>query len=63
MTGFVPVNFKQVGKIILIIGFICLIAKLTSYLTNWFYISNDFFYFGVALLLLSLYLIFVVPKP
>jgi len=62
MPGFVPVNYGKSGKILLAIGFACLIIRLISYFTKWFNISNYFIYFGAGLILLSLYLIFVVPK-
>ena len=62
MPGFVPVNFKQSGKILFTIGLVSLIIKAVSYLTNWFTVPNYFVYFGAGLILLSLYLIFVVPK-
>ena len=62
MPGFLPVNFKYVGLILLIIGLLGLIIKALSYWTNWFEVSNTIIYFGVVLILLSLYFIFVVPK-
>lgn len=62
MPGFVPVNFKKSGKILLAVGLAFLIAKLVSYLTGWFSISNYIIYIGVGLIFLSLYLVFVVPK-
>jgi len=62
MSEFVPVNFKKSGKILLIIGLICLIIKFFSFLTDWFDLSNYISYFGIVLILISLYLIFVVPK-
>ena len=62
LSGFVPVNFKQTGKILLIIGLVCLAVRLLSFLTNWFSLSNNILYVGIGLILLSLYLFFVVPK-
>ena len=63
MPGFVPVNFNQSGKILLLVGLAFFLAKLISYLTGWFYASNYLIYLGVGLILLSLYLILVVSKP
>ncbi|MBU1164196.1 hypothetical protein KKA15_01365 [Patescibacteria group bacterium] len=62
MSGFVPVNFKQVGVMLLIIGLIVILLKFFSYLTSLVEISNYVLYFGIGLMLISLYLIFVVPK-
>lgn len=61
MPGFVPINFKNSGKVISTIGITCLIVRLISFFTGWFSVSNYFVYLGVVLILLSLYLIFVVP--
>ncbi|PIR07106.1 MAG: hypothetical protein COV55_01605 [Candidatus Komeilibacteria bacterium CG11_big_fil_rev_8_21_14_0_20_36_20] len=62
MTGFVPMNYKKSGIILLIIGLAGLVLKLISYFTSWFFISNYLMYFGPALILISFYLILVVPK-
>jgi len=62
MPGFVPVNYNKTGKALFVLGLMCLIGKLLDYLTNWFIISNYFLYLGLALVLISLYLIFIVPK-
>lgn len=62
MTGFVPIDFRRAGKVLLVIGLICLLLRIVSYITNSFNLSNYILYFGLALILLSLYLIFVVPK-
>lgn len=62
MPGFVPVNYKQSGIFILAIGIACLFAKLFSYLTDWYILPNYYVYLGAGLIMLSLYLIFVVPK-
>ena len=62
MPGFVPVNFNQVGKILLIIGLICAIIKVVSYLTEWFFAPNYLIYIGAGLIVLSRYLMFVVSR-
>jgi len=55
-------NYKKSGIILLIIGLAGLVLKLISYFTSWFFISNYLMYFGPALILISFYLILVVPK-
>ncbi len=57
MLGFAPVYFKKSGIILLIIGLICLVLKFIDYLTDWFNFPNYVFYFGIGLILISLYLI------
>ena len=62
VPGFVPVNFKFVGRGLLAIALFCLLAKLFSYLTNWFSLPNYLIYICIILLIISLYLIFIVPE-
>lgn len=62
MPGFVPVNFKKAGRVLLIIGLICLIIKAISYLTGWFFAANYIFYLGIGFILISFYLIFILPE-
>lgn len=61
-TGLVPVDFYGVGKILFIIGVLCILAKVIDLLIGTFSISDTVFYFGLVSVLLSLYLIFAVPK-
>jgi len=42
MPGFVTINYRQSGKILLVGGLACIIAKLISYLPNWFVVPNYF---------------------
>ena len=62
MPGFVPVQYKKVGRFLLALGIavslVSLISKFTSLLT----LPNYVLYFGLVLILLSLYLLFIVPK-
>ena len=60
--GFVPVNFQMAGKILLIIGVLCVLAKGIDILTGAFNFPSIVLYFGLACLILSAYLILVVPK-
>lgn len=62
MSGFVPVQFTKVGKIVLVIGIILLLVKLVSYATDWFHLPICLLYFGGGSMIIGLYLIFVVPK-
>ncbi|MBU4421400.1 hypothetical protein L6259_00765 [Candidatus Parcubacteria bacterium] len=61
-TGLRPVDYYKSGIILLILGLLAVITKIISYLTDWFFIPNTALYFGIALSIISLYLIFVVPK-
>ena len=61
--GFVPVDFQGVGKILLALGIISLILKGVTSLTGWLALPDIVFYLGLVFIIVSLYLIFVVPKP
>jgi hypothetical protein len=61
-SGFVPVNFQLAGKILLALGIILIILKGVDYLTCWVMLPNDLFLIGLALIVVSAYLIFIVPK-
>ena len=62
-AGFVPPNFKVTGNTLLIVGTISLLAKGVDYLTGWFSLSNTLLFFGIACILIGLYLIYyVVPR-
>lgn len=62
MSGFVPVNYNLAGKILLPLGILLLLTKIISYFTKWFYVTNILIFIGIGFIILSLYLIFVVPK-
>ena len=61
-SGFVPVRFKSLGKILLPISSVMVIIGGLRYLAGWSEIPIAVIFIGLALLLVSLYLIFVVPK-
>jgi len=62
-AGFVPANYKVTGNILLILGIVSLVAKGVDYLTGWFSLSNIPLYFGIACILISLYLLYyIVPR-
>ena len=62
MLGFVPVNFQQVGKILLLIGIVSILIKVLSYFTKWFEAPGSILYTGAMCIIISLYLMYVVPK-
>lgn len=61
-TGFVPVNFKAVGKIFLVISALTFTLFGFNYFLNILQLSNFVLFFGIAVLLLGVYLIYVVPR-
>ena len=62
-AGFVPANYKVTGIILLIAGIFSLLAKGVDFLTGWFSLSNIPLFFGIACVLIGLYLIYyVVPR-
>jgi len=62
MPGFIPIDFSKSGKILFVLGLACIFLKIVDYLMGWIVISNNVLFFGLALLVIGAYLIFVVPK-
>ena len=62
MSGFVPIPFKSAGKIMFPISLIMIVIGGFDYLAGLDLIPLSVFFFGLGLLIVSLYLIFVVPK-
>jgi len=60
--GLVPVNFNLAGKILLIISLLGIAAKVIAYFSNWYVMPNFVLYISLGLWVVSLYLIFIVPK-
>ncbi len=58
--GFVPANYKVTGNLMLLAGIISLFAKGVDYFTGWFSLSNIPLYFGLACILIGLYLVYYV---
>ena len=58
MPGFVPVDFKKAGVVLLVIGLGCLIVKGIAYLTNWFSVPNYILYFGLGVMVIGVYIVF-----
>lgn len=63
MPGFVPVNFKTVGKILLALSAVCLCLKGADYLLQWAIIPTSFLLIGLGGLLISAYLLLFGTKP
>ena len=61
-SGFVPINYQRAGKLMVVIGLVCLLAILLGILTGAYSLPYSVLFFGLAFLILGPYLIFVVPK-
>ena len=61
-SGFVPVPFHLVGKILVVSAAIVIILYLLSIVFQWFMLPILVFTIGVAAMLIGLYLIYVVPR-
>ena len=61
-TGFVPPNWRFAGKLLLIVGILSLIFVGASTLTGWLALPLEVLIFGLATILIGLYLLFVVPE-
>jgi len=62
LSGFVPVDFHLVGKIMLGIGIVLILLAIVDLLIEKIVLLDKLFYFGLGFVLVGLYLIFVVPK-
>jgi hypothetical protein len=60
--GFRPLPFQRTGRLLLVLGLLGLILTGVSGLTGWFALPTIIQYMSLAAIVLSLYLIFVVPK-
>jgi hypothetical protein len=61
-AGFVPANYRLAGKLLLILGGIGLLATGADALTGWFGLPQIVLIVSLVCVLVSLYLLFVVPK-
>jgi hypothetical protein len=61
-AGFVPVNYRLAGKLLLILGGMGLLATGVDALTGWFGLPTIVLIVSLVCLPVSLYLLFVVPK-
>ena len=62
IPGFVPINFNQVGKILLLFGLAGILLKTISNFTKWFYTPNIILFMGISFVILSIYIAKVAPK-
>ena len=61
-SGFVPVQFYKLGKIIFIFGIVIIVLWLFDYFFNWDWLNNIILYLGIVLTLVGLYLRKFAPK-
>ena len=61
-AGFVPINYRIAGKVLLILGLIGLLVTGVDAITGWFGLPKVILIVSVVLIPVSLYLLFVVPK-
>ena len=61
-SGFAPVPFKLLGKILFPISLVMVILGGLSYLMGWVAIPIAVFFIGLGFLIISLYFIYIVPK-
>jgi|APSaa5957512622_1039677.scaffolds.fasta_scaffold149113_2 hypothetical protein len=61
-SGFVPINFKQVGIALIIIGLIMVIPSIISYTSDSFNVSENILYIGIGLILISFYILWAAKK-
>ena len=60
-AGFVPVNYRLAGKLLLILGIIGLLATGVDALTDWFELPRVVVIVSLVFIPVSLYLL-IVPK-
>lgn len=61
-SGFVPIDFYKAGQILLIIGIFGFALVVISTSTGWFTLPSAVLISSLASILVSLYLIFIIPK-
>jgi len=61
-SGFVPIPFKSAGKALFPISLFMIILGGLDYLMGWTVIPTAVLFIGLGLLVVSLYLVFVVPE-
>jgi hypothetical protein len=61
-SGFVPIQFHMAGRILLVIGIIGIVLFTVARLTGWFALPPAILGVSIVVILVSLYLIFVVPR-
>lgn len=61
-SGFVPIPFHLVGKILLAIGVIGSVFFIISKIGSWYSLPLIVILFSLAAIIVGLYLIYVVPS-
>ena len=61
-SGFVPIPFKSAAKVLLPVSLIMIILGSFHYLIDWKEVTPAILFVGLGLLVISLYLLFIVPK-
>ncbi|MFC1687103.1 hypothetical protein ACFL0L_00805 [Patescibacteria group bacterium] len=62
LPGFVPVQFRVVGVILLVIGIILLALLGVDYVAEWDLFPNEILYVGIGLLIIGLYIRLAAQK-
>ncbi len=62
-SGFVPINFRAAGVLLLTAGVTALLASALSWLTGWFRVSEALVVFGGGAALIGLYILYVSRRP
>ena len=61
-SGFVPIDFKSLGKILLPISMAMMTARTVDYLIGTDLIPTAVLFIGIGFLVVSVYLLLTVPK-
>jgi hypothetical protein len=62
LSGFVPVDFRKLGKAFLLIGLVAIIIKGVEEIAGGFVISDMLFFIGAAMFLIGAYMVFTVVE-
>ena len=62
LSGLAPIPFNLLGKILFPISLVMVTLGGLGYLIGWAVIPLSVLFIGLGLLIISLYLLFVVPK-
>jgi len=62
LPGFVPVNFRKLGKAFLVIGLVAIVMKGVEKIAGGFNISDTLFFIGGAMFLAGAYMVFAINE-
>lgn len=62
LPGFVPVNFKKLGKSFLLIGLVVIVMKGVEQVAGGFNISDTVFFVGGSMFLIGAYMVFALDE-